>query len=80
MYLVMLECSWDDVPLHLFTTRKDAEQYAKTLSVNEAHQRLGQLLERDLTEPLVVSIVRFNAAGYPKRHTIERHLEDEDTE
>ena len=80
MYLVMLECTWDDAPLHLFACRKDAEAFVRNLPIGLAHDQMSRFLERDLTEPLQVSIIRFNASGCPKTHTIERSIEDEDTE
>jgi hypothetical protein len=80
MYLVMLECTWDDVPVRFCTSKDDAVKCAKELDVDSVHESAGKFLSRDLTEPLTVSVIRFNAAGFPKGHWIIRHLDEEDGE
>ena len=72
----MLECSWDDIPLRLFRDRTEAMRWAKDLKPEQAVMLAGYA-ERQLTEQLQLSIVRFTPGGRASKHFIVKELDEE---
>lgn len=59
-FLVVARCRMDDVPMALFDTRFQAEQFAAELTEERIVEAAGDVMAVDVTDPgVVVGIVEF---------------------
>jgi hypothetical protein len=58
MYLVMLIHAMDDLPLGLFTTKRQAERFAESVEPQPSKQ-IRDLYGTDCSNPCKVDIVKF---------------------
>ncbi len=62
MFLVILRCTMDDIPLHLFGDRGSAVEYAETVS-DELDEGVRVIIDVDCSDTCAVAIAGFAATG-----------------
>lgn len=75
LHLVVLQRLSDDLPVKIFTDKREAVSFATTVS-EMPDERLREVFETDCATPMCVSVVSFEA-GVPVSREVVRDFEDE---